>query len=116
MKRFTATLFLSLVVFHQGVAADTAEAIFEATGVKGGFAIHVGSGDGKLTAGLRANDSYQVQGLDGDRGALLWAVSTRDGARLVEYELDVPPAFDTLIAAGGGLYWTTMDGHVVCWK
>ena len=51
-------------------AADGAEAlakqILDATGVRGGLIVHVGSGDGKLTAALRASESYMVHGLDGD--------------------------------------------------
>ncbi|MBT3200678.1 MAG: PQQ-binding-like beta-propeller repeat protein [Phycisphaerales bacterium] len=46
--------------------AITAKAVYDATGVKGGLVVHVASGDGKLTADLRANDSYLVQGLDTD--------------------------------------------------
>ncbi|MCP4257196.1 MAG: PQQ-binding-like beta-propeller repeat protein [Planctomycetes bacterium] len=41
-----------------------AKKILNATGVKGGLIVHVGCGDGKLTAALRANESYIVQGLD----------------------------------------------------
>jgi SAM-dependent methyltransferase len=37
-----------------------------ATGVKGGLVVHLGCGDGALTAALRANDSYLVHGLDAD--------------------------------------------------
>ncbi len=44
-------------------AAD-ARSVLDATGVKGGLVVHVGCGDGKLTAALRANDSYLVHGLD----------------------------------------------------
>jgi outer membrane protein assembly factor BamB len=40
--------------------------ILKATGVQGGLVIHLGCGDGKLTAALRANDSLVVQGLDAD--------------------------------------------------
>ena len=36
------------------------------TGIKGGLIVYVGCGDGKLTAGLRVNDRYVVQGLDTD--------------------------------------------------
>ena len=43
-----------------------AQTILEAAGVTGGLIVHVGCGDGKLTAALRANDSYIVQGLDAD--------------------------------------------------
>ncbi len=38
----------------------------EATGVKGGLIVHVGSGEGRLTAALRASDSYLVHGLEAD--------------------------------------------------
>jgi len=44
----------------------TANEIIAATGIKGGLVVHVGCGDGKLTAALRANDSYLVHGLDAD--------------------------------------------------
>jgi len=43
-----------------------ANEIVTATGVQGGFVVHVGCGDGKLTAALRANDAYLVHGLDRD--------------------------------------------------
>src|SRR4051812_41761498 len=45
-------------------AAAQAKDILAQAGVKGGFVVHVGSGDGKLTAALKATDSYQVHGLD----------------------------------------------------
>ena len=41
-----------------------ARKILDATGIKGGLIVHVGCGDGKLTAALRANERYIVQGLD----------------------------------------------------
>lgn len=43
--------------------ADTAAEILKATGVQGGMIVHLGCGDGKLTAALRVNDRYQVHGL-----------------------------------------------------
>ena len=43
-----------------------AKKILDATGVKGGLIVHIGCGDGKLTAALRASDSYLVHGLDTD--------------------------------------------------
>jgi outer membrane protein assembly factor BamB len=36
------------------------------SGVQGGLVVHVGCGDGRLTAALRANDGYLVHGLDTD--------------------------------------------------
>lgn len=49
-------------------AAPEAEAqtILQTSGVKGGIVVQIGVPDGKLTAALKANDSYQVQGLDTD--------------------------------------------------
>lgn len=46
--------------------AGAATAMLEASGVKGGIVVHLGCGDGKLTAALRVNDRYVVHGLDGD--------------------------------------------------
>ena len=47
-------------------AKTEAERIFNETGIKGGFIVHLGSDDGKLTAALRKNSSFQVQGLERD--------------------------------------------------
>jgi len=61
---FTAALIWSL---SMGTAwAQTGREILEATGVQGGFVVHVGCGDGTLTRQLRANERYIVQGLDAD--------------------------------------------------
>jgi len=43
-----------------------AQAILQATGVNGGLVVHLGTGDGRLTAALHASDSFLVQGLDTD--------------------------------------------------
>lgn len=40
--------------------------ILEETGIKGGLIVHVGCGDGKLTAALCACDSFVVHGLDAE--------------------------------------------------
>src|SRR6476469_165880 len=45
-------------------AAAQAKEILTQSGVKGGLVVHVGAGDGRLTAALKATDSYQVHGLD----------------------------------------------------
>ncbi|MEA3226730.1 MAG: class I SAM-dependent methyltransferase, partial [Planctomycetota bacterium] len=47
-------------------AEQAAKRILDATGVRGGVVIHIGCGDGCLTAALHASDSYIVQGLDND--------------------------------------------------
>ena len=60
-------LWIPLVSDAPG-ADDTEEAvkIIQATGVRGGLVVHLGCGDGKLTAALGAEDGYLVQGLDED--------------------------------------------------
>ena len=50
---------------EQGAQAR-ARQILAATGVRGGLIVHVGCGDGTLTAALRANDGTLVHGLDAD--------------------------------------------------
>ncbi len=45
---------------------DLAGRIVAETGVGGGLIVHLGCGDGRLTAALRANDRYVVHGLDSD--------------------------------------------------
>jgi len=49
-----------------GEVDDRAAEILDATGVKGGLIVHIGCGDGRLTAALRAGDAYLVHGLDAD--------------------------------------------------
>ena len=44
-------------------AGKVAGEILEQTGVKGGLVVHLGCGDGDLTAALRAGDAYLVHGL-----------------------------------------------------
>ena len=64
---------LAIIVLSVGFVLPTtahsedAEQILSATGVQGGLIVHLGCGDGKLTAALRAGDGYLVHGLDADR-------------------------------------------------
>ncbi len=44
--------------------AETGEALVDTAGIKGGLVVHLGCGDGTLTATLRINDRYLVHGLD----------------------------------------------------
>ncbi|HUU89866.1 MAG TPA: methyltransferase domain-containing protein, partial [Phycisphaerae bacterium] len=67
--RAVAAVSLALLVLSGAEAAgatpaDEAGKILDATGVKGGLIVHLGCGDGKLTAALRAGDRYLVHGLD----------------------------------------------------
>ncbi|UCC98978.1 MAG: PQQ-binding-like beta-propeller repeat protein [Phycisphaerales bacterium] len=49
-----------------GSPQEQATQILNDAGIKGGLIVHVGCGDGKLTAALYANDSYLVHGMDTD--------------------------------------------------
>lgn len=60
---FSLSLLFALPVLGQD---DLAKQILDATGIRGGFVVHLGSGDGSLTAALKAGDGYQVQGLERD--------------------------------------------------
>jgi len=66
MKRFAFFLFALCSPLY----ADEASDILAQSGVKGGIVVHVGCGDGTVTQKLRANDSYQVQGLTTNAGAV----------------------------------------------
>ena len=78
MKRHTqsiAHITLVLLLIATSVAnaqpgnpGQEAARILDATDLKGGVIVHVGCGDGKLTAALRADDGYVVHGLDSDPG------------------------------------------------
>ncbi len=64
--RLFATVALALALIAPAALADSAGDILDAAGVSGGLVVHVGCGDGKLTAALRADDGYLVHGLDAD--------------------------------------------------
>jgi len=61
-----AFLTLLALTIAAPVRAEDASEILKATGVKGGLIVHIGCGDGRLTAALRASDKFIVQGLDRD--------------------------------------------------
>lgn len=65
-------------------------------------------------AGIMARLNEQVATLEGQKGAMLWMVSTEDGNKIAEYKLDSLPVFDGMIAANGRLYLATKDGSVLC--
>ena len=44
----------------------------------------------------------------------LWAISTKDGYTMAEYELDALPVFDGVAVAYGRLFMTLQDGKVIC--
>ena len=55
-----------------GPADEEARRILDATGIKGGLIVHLGCGDGKLTAALHVNDGCLVHGLDADFARLVF--------------------------------------------
>jgi len=57
---------LSVVTAQPSDYQQRVRRILDATGIKGGLIVHIGCEDGRLTAALRANESYLVHGLDRD--------------------------------------------------
>jgi len=62
---FLAGLTL-VAALARGGPAQLARQLLATAGVKGGFVVHVGCGDGRLTAALRASPAFVVQGLETD--------------------------------------------------
>lgn len=56
-------LLVAPSLVHADASSDRAATILAETGVKGGIIVHLGCGDGELTAALRVTDRYQVHGL-----------------------------------------------------
>jgi outer membrane protein assembly factor BamB len=52
--------------------------------------------------------------LEGRKGAKLLAFNPDDGKKVFESNLDAPPVFDGMIAAGGRLLVALEDGSLVC--
>jgi outer membrane protein assembly factor BamB len=65
---------------------------------------------------MRAALAAQVAALEGRRGGVLRAVDPEDGKTLSELQLDSPPVWDGVAAAGGRLYVSTVNGRVLCLK
>jgi len=65
----TAIIILALTL-PGALGAEQAQQILDAAGVKGGLIVHIGCGDGKLTAALCANDNLLVHGLDANAKAV----------------------------------------------
>ena len=81
----------------------------------------------RIRAMVKAGDTLFVAGppdvfdpadpyaaFEGRKGAKLLAISAKDGKTLSEMQLDSPPVFDGMIAAGGRLFACLRDGSVVC--
>ena len=74
--------------------AEQARAILDATGVRGGLVVHLGCGDGRLTAALRVSDAHLVHGLDADAANVAKA-----RAHIAERGLYGPVSVDHLAGA-----------------
>jgi len=46
----------------------------------------------------------------------LWAVSTENGMKKAEYKLKTAPVYDSFATSRGNLYFTTVDGRIVCYQ
>ncbi len=64
MVRFNVFILTILATFSGTLYADSAGDIITASGIKGGFVVHVGCGNGTTTAALRKNKAFIVHGLD----------------------------------------------------
>jgi len=62
---------------------------------------------------IQAKLTEQAAAWDGQRGALLWVIST-DGKELAKYSLPSLPVWDGIAVANGQLYIVTQDGTVTC--
>jgi outer membrane protein assembly factor BamB len=75
------------------------------------------AGDHLFLAG--PSDVFKVHdplaAIEGRSTGTLVVVSAADGKPLAEYQLDSPPVFDGMAAAGGRLYIATLDGKVLCY-
>ena len=78
------------VLITPAVAADEAGGILQRSGVQGGLIVHLGCGDGQLTAELRAGEQYLVHGLDTDEANVATA-----RARLLKRGVYGPVSVDT---------------------
>ena len=63
---------------------------------------------------VKAQIAKQAAALNGDQGAMLMAVSTESGQKLVEYKLDGVPIFDGMAVAVGKLFISMTDGRLIC--
>ncbi|MFO7905156.1 MAG: PQQ-binding-like beta-propeller repeat protein [Pirellulaceae bacterium] len=75
------------------------------------------AGDRLLLAGApdpSHGKKLSVAALEGGEGGLLECRSASSGERLSGIQLDAMPVFDGLIAAGGRLYLSNIEGEVVC--
>jgi len=66
MRQFAGLVLICVSSVAVGAEKLSPRAILDQSGVKGGLVVHLGCGDGRATASLRANGRYVVHGLDAD--------------------------------------------------
>ena len=69
-RRLLSAAWLAAAAIALPAMAQDGASLLEQAGVKGGLIVHLGCGDGKLTAQLRAGEQYVVHGLDTDAAAI----------------------------------------------
>jgi len=109
VRQFSKTFFVSIATIGFGAPtvatepAQLAEQILEVTDVRGGFVLHLGCGDGALTAPLAADDRYVVHGMDGDAADVAKArmriaeAGLEAQATVEHFSGDVLPFLDNLV-------------------
>ncbi|MGB2821667.1 MAG: PQQ-binding-like beta-propeller repeat protein [Phycisphaerae bacterium] len=127
--------FAAVGATGRGDEGDVAKQVLAATGVRRGLIVHLGCGDGKVTAGLYAGEGQLVHGLDADAGNVARArehirslgiygpvsVDRFDAKRLpyvgglvnllvAEDMGDVPVAEAMRVLAPGGALYARQDG------
>ena len=70
MKPIIAIVLVAAVCPLSVAIAQNAEDAIAASGVSGGLLVHLGCGDGRLTAALKCNERFVVHGLDTDNAAI----------------------------------------------
>ena len=70
------------------------------------------AGDVIAIAGVERTEQLLANG----KGGKLLLLSTANGEKLSEIDLDIVPVFDGMAAAGGQLFVSFTDGTVVCMK
>jgi len=78
----TSISLLLLTAFSSAHAGPSAKELLEKSGISGGVAVHVGCGDGKLTAAMHADSRLLVHGLDTDAADVAKAKSHIDSLGL----------------------------------
>lgn len=66
--KYGGCVWAALAAVSGPAPEDEAAEILRLSGVKGGFVLHLGCGEGRLTTALRPNDRFSVQGLDPEAG------------------------------------------------